>query len=526
MPDDPIHGGAQQFTREQRNVAREYRKFKAVKPEPFRKYCFPDEYKVQRQQAFLGEYMDPANGVREMLAYHSIGAGKTCAAIQVANRYKRPLVILPASLIPGFRSELRSPCAGERYCTKRQREELQSLHPRDKRYKAILAESNALIDKDYTIMSYNKFSEEGAKAHDIIVIDEVHNMANADGTFYNAALAWITKHPKASVLIMTATPIFDSADELTSIAKLLRIDADIETPEDVERAFDGHVSYYSGAPSYTFPEADIRTVKLQMSSHQAKWYKSDTSAEMTKSGDIKLGEAANNFYANSRQLANVAFPRGLTGDDGLRALTRADIRNRIGTYSCKMEYMKRKLRKGGLSFIYSSYTGAGGIELITKCLRAWGWKDYFTDGPGKGRYVVWSGDTSDSRKEEIREVFNSADNDDASKIAAVIGSPSIKEGVSLLRVRNMHLFDLYWNKSCIKQIIGRVIRFCSHKRLPADERNVKVYMYLSYAGTKPLPDPAVSIDMYMLDLANIKEEENDPYLQALIRVAVDRIIHS
>lgn len=535
-PGGGIHGGAAAPSREQRDIARKYARYATGAPPPFRKFCYPTEYKVQKRQAWLGEWMDPDGGAKSMLAFHSIGAGKTCAAIQVAERYRRPLVVLPASLIGGFRSELRSPCAGDRYCSAEWRDELKSLQPRAKRWREIIRDSDALIDAVYTIMSYNKFAESPPTGrHDIIIIDEVHNLANMAGSFYGAALDWIERHPASSVLLMSATPIFDSPTELRGLARLLRAgrpsSEETITPDDVRRMFAGHVSYFAGAPASTFPTADIRRVALRMSAHQAKWYRADVVTELSSRGSLITAEAANNFYSNTRQRANVAFPRGLTGEDGLAALSMADCRERIGVYSCKMEYLRRRLRKGKLAFIYTAYTSAAGIELIAKCMRAWGWRDYARDGPGRMRYVVWSGDTSDSMRDEIRSVYNSSDNDDASKIAVVIGSPAIREGVSMLRTRSAHLIDLYWNTPRIDQIMGRIIRFCSHKSLPADERNVRVYLYCAYAvgaAEKMQSDgvgPDVSIDAYMLGLADAKKIENGPYIEALKEIASDRLLN-
>ena len=68
---------------------------------------------------------------------------------------------------------------------------------------------------------------------------------------------------------------------------------------------------------------------------------------------------------------------------------------------------------------------------------------------------------------------------DGSRIKIMLGSPSIKEGVSLLRIDQIHILEPYWNLSRIQQIIGRGIRFCSHKDLPKYKQTVKVYLYLA-----------------------------------------------
>ena len=48
------------------------------------------------------------------------------------------------------------------------------------------------------------------------------------------------------------------------------------------------------------------------------------------------------------------------------------------------------------------------------------------------------------------------------KIRVIIGSPSVKEGVSFKHIQHLHLLDPVWNQSAKTQIEGRAIRFCSH----------------------------------------------------------------
>ena len=45
----------------------------------------------------------------------------------------------------------------------------------------------------------------------------------------------------------------------------------------------------------------------------------------------------------------------------------------------------------------------------------------------------------------------------------MLGSPSIKEGVSLLRIEQVHILEPYWNMSRILQIIGRATRDSNNK---------------------------------------------------------------
>jgi hypothetical protein len=454
---------------------------------------------------------------------------------------------MPASLIPGFRNELRSPCGG--YLTDDERNELAEVKPGSAEYKAVLARSDSRIDSSYQIYSYNKFMMDIGQADKpsdmpkapLIIVDEVQNVTG-QGAFFSAIYTWIQAHPDATVVLMSGTPIFDSPKEIYGLAKLLRIGkgaadgkgVDTEedlfiTPENIKTLFSGKVSYYAGAPDFTFPSTEVKVKKCKMSALQRRWYISQVEAEMSQYGNIKLREITNDFYIKSRQRSNIVFPNGLTGQAGLDALTPALIRNSLSTYSCKFASLIKKLKRNQLSFVYTGFTGYGGIAALVKCLKEFGWKDFAEDGPGRHRYAIWSGDQSNKEKDLVRATFNSADNDDASQIQVVIGSPSIKEGVTLTRVRQVHVLESYWNLQRLEQVYGRAVRYCSHKTVPKAERSVIIYIYCSttedkISKSKPVT-PTESIDLYMLDIAYKKRDDAEPYVNALIEIAVDRYIH-
>ena len=83
----------------------------------------------------------------------------------------------------------------------------------------------------------------------------------------------------------------------------------------------------------------------------------------------------------------------------------------------------------------------------------------------------------------------------------MLGSPSIKEGVSLLRVQQVHMMEPYWNMSRMLQIMGRAVRFCSHKDVPKNKRIVKIYLYLaSYPGEKTIDPKKAPLRCWLLKL--------------------------
>lgn len=542
-----VSGGLDEF---QTDALKQYPELKIKKPLPtFEEFCYPKNYAVQKQQKFASEYMKKSKS-RELLVFHKIGAGKTCVAIQIGERFKskgRILAIMPASLIPGFRNELRSNCANNEYITNKDRDKLKKLQPGSIEYKEIIVKSDELIDKIWQIYSYNKFATSNKEIiAPLIVVDEVQNLSG-QGFFYKSIVSWIDLNPTARVVIMSGTPLFDSLNEIYPIAKLLRINTHgsiqhdsitapresihenelVITPENIKDLFSGKVSYFSGAPDYTFPESSIKIKKCIMSKFQSKWYLAQVEAEMGQTGYIKLIEVSDNFYVKSRQRSNIVYPNGFTDQDGLDSLKSSIIRSSLDVYSCKYAALIKKLRKNMLSFVYTAFTGFGGIKALIKCLKVFGYKNFLEDGPGKHRFAIWSGDQTNREKDIIRATFNSSINDNSGQIQIVIGSPSIKEGVSLLRVRHVHILEAYWNHSRLEQIYGRAVRFCSHKTLPKDERNVIIYIYAAICGQRNKKiTPKESIDLYMLEMADKKKDEMAPYVLALQDVAVDRLLFS
>jgi hypothetical protein len=69
---------------------------------------------------------------KELLVFHKIGAGKTCAAIRIAEEWDKKVIVLPASLIGNFYKELRSECTNENYISNKDREKLKDLSSYDK----------------------------------------------------------------------------------------------------------------------------------------------------------------------------------------------------------------------------------------------------------------------------------------------------------------------------------------------------------------------------------------------------------
>jgi len=535
-------------------INKKYAKYKIpAKQKSLKQICFPKKYEFQIPQKFLADFINPNTPYKSLLIYHRIGAGKTCTAINIAENFKKSkkiIIVLPASLKGNFRSELRSLCTGEKYLTNAERNQLKIFHPSTAEYKEIIKQTDKRIDKYYTIYSYNKFvdlikQKKMNLDNCLVIIDEIHNMISETGTYYEFLYKAIHSAPNnMRLVIMSATPIFDKPIEIALTMNLLLRDKQLPIGKNFINTFmditytdkgptyqvknmdlfkdyvKGYVSYYRGAPPHVFPETKLYQVRIKMSDQQAKLYQKILSQESKNNpiADYVNTDISNSFFIGTRMVSNFYYPNGKLGEKGYTSLIEEDFdTDRIKIYSPKFYRILRKIRSAeGTVFVYSSFKEYGGIKTFVRLLEHHRYKNYENHGPGRKRFAIWSGDQDLMAKEEIKAVFNNINNVDGSQIKVILGSPSIKEGVSFLRVQQVHIMEPYWNLSRIHQIMGRAIRFCSHKDMPKEKQLVKVYIYIAVHS-----NIAISIDEYIMRMAIVKQSINKTFETALKEAAID-----
>jgi superfamily II DNA or RNA helicase len=529
-------------------INKTYSRFKIKKSnKTYDQWCYPKNYTLQLPQQFLSNFINPNTPYMDLLVYHRIGSGKTCTAIQIAEKFKkqkRVIVVVPASLRGNFRNELRSQCAGESYMTDKERKDLHNLDPSDKKYMEIIDKTDERIDKYYELYSYNKFVElvendELNLRNALLIIDEVQNMISEQGTFYWSLYNTIKKAPKdLRIVLLSATPMFDKPSELALTLNLLRLPKELPTGKEFlktfvkikkredgtfkydiknvdlfKRSIKGYISYFKGAPKFTFPHTIIKYVRCEMSDFQYNSYRRISEYEETYEEEL-----TNDFYIGSRMISNIVFPNKTLDDKGFAMLTPKIIKKDLAKYSCKFAAIMEKIQKtSGKIFVYSNFREYGGLMSFIKVLEAFGYQSYMKAGAGKKRFCVFSGDENDKVKSEIRTVFNQNKNINGSQIKIFLGSPAVREGISLLNVRQAHIIDGSWNDSKMQQILGRISRYCSHKGLPEEKRKVKIYIYLAVEKN----DKIESVDEYMKNLAEDKNYLIKKFEKAVIESSID-----
>jgi hypothetical protein len=539
-------------------VNKKYHKYKIHKyNKNYDTYCNNKSFSYQPQQLFLPEYVNDNFPNNNVLIYHNIGSGKTCTAINICEKFihkKKIIIISPASLIGNFRRELMGPCGKYKYLSKKKNEELLKIDPHDEKYNEILIECDKKIDEYYDIISYNIFVKnintnkyKINKKNVLLVIDEVHNIISEDGVYYKTIYNFIKKLINPIIILMSATPLFDKPNELGLIMNLFNLKNEVETGkffDDIyikttinkrgkitydtinidilQNKLIGNISYFKGAPPFTFPKIIMKYVNCEMSDIQHKAYKNlyTKHKKNIKNNDNSDNEniymLSNKFYIGSRIISNIIFPNNKVNKCGLGLLTNKIILKNLEKYSIKFHKIMKKIKKTKEKvFIYSNFKSYGGIKSLIKILDAFGFKNYLDYGPGKKRYALWTSDIKMNIRENIKFVYNNINNLYGDIIKIIIGSPSIKEGITLKAVKQVHILEPYWNLSRLEQIIGRSYRFCSHKDLISDQRFVKVYVYI--ATFKHI----LTVDKIIKNISIQKKKIIDDFELMLKKVAID-----
>jgi len=307
----------------------------------------------------------------------------------------------------------------------------------------------------------------------------------------------------------------------------------IKNPLMLQRRIQGLISYYRGADERLLPkrlEEDATLQKVPMSQQQYLRYlelRWEEIQQESKKGRMSpnLNEEFGSFRMKSRLACNYAVPSELTQkDDDVASedatVDKSDILVQmkktperflkspgLDEYSPKMarimKDIKASIGEAGAyrnQFVYSQYLTLEGLGVFSAILEANGFQEYKLQKtaagwiehpdltPGMPAYAFFSGENKEER-EMLRQIFNESYSDTfpqslkdslkEKKLCVFMVSAAGAEGITLANVRETYIMEPYWNPARIDQVIGRAVRICSHARLPMEERNVRVRLYMS-----------------------------------------------
>jgi superfamily II DNA or RNA helicase len=376
----------------------------------------------------------------------------------------------------------------------------------------------------------------------LIIVDEAHNLReNTETTVTKLASKYLQTILQVAngitLVLLTATPMYDSYDEIIYYFNLFLWNekkqaadksikpADIFTEdgnfkEGMEQEFrrlcQDYVSYIKGENPFTFPfrlpppdsilaeidrEKDLDGAPIKKHRKFLKLVRSYVHPTQEK----ELRTLTTSSLITSEGAATVcSFPEGksfretfeLSGGEYSYKGDKFLAPSKVASYSSKFALITRILKEStGIVFVFSNLVESG-AQLFAMCLEEHGYDSALgkpllksTSGEiakgSKGRYVLFTSDTSET---DIRKSLNrlrDKANMDGSDIRVVIASPKVSEGVDFRYVRQIHILDPWYNMSRLEQVIGRGMRTCSHSLLPFEDQNCTVYLHVCrYAKSK------------------------------------------
>jgi superfamily II DNA or RNA helicase len=524
------------------------------------------KYFLYPHQMFIERFMSPITPYDRLILFHNTGSGKTFSSIAVCESHKhlksRALIIVKGNTsYMNFRDQI------------------------VKWYK-IMGRDLSEIKKYYEIRKYISFSNVIRRLSDlqikskfsdrIVIIDEVHNLRsldfqedskqtskkvradilNTEGAnhlIYNQIWRLLHVIDNSKVLLLTATPMIDKADEIYSIMNLLLKEnsqlsgtlernnqlPDKDNLERLEKSLQGRISYLKSNEEMAeikeqgvlIPGCRIKVIPSMMRGIQFDMYRK-----------VDIRDVSDHVYRNSVYCSLMTLTDGSYGAKAFKnnIVERKDAhgkhvfmfnekqkrnitRETLKILSCKYSKMIEIIESRGneLVFVFCEEVMGSGVIMIGCVLEALGYSMYngekFTQLDKKPRYTIYTGNPLVCPNPEERlHGFRSEENKYGEYVRILIGSRVSGEGISLVNIRQVHIITPHWNISTVIQAIGRAVRRDSHYMLKKSERLIKIYRHVAIADesenikdiakNKSLYTPQVSIDMYKYKVSERKED--------------------
>lgn len=406
---------------------------------------------LRAHQTFLKNNSDEIfKKTNSLLLFHGTGTGKTCSSL--------------ATILPMFGKKTMVYILGSKIVQNQFRDEITgkngncNLFNVQSRKRFKYSGYEQFFNLYHLDKNYSKFD------NSIFIIDEVQNIKvdikqKTTSKKYYTLLENIFKNSKnIKLLMLSATPMTNSAEEIYSIVRLMyainkrkkltqqEIEKTNVSREQFLKDFTkGKISYIRGNVSgdEKFPDFKIKKIFCDLTKEQRKNYN-----ELEETRKKGKNFSLENFVLFSEKAKNIKL-------DDLK-------KKNIGKYSCKYKNLLDNLdnNKDFPIIIHCFAVRYPGISLLKKILKINNHEFTALDG-----YVT--------NKQKVVNDFNNG------KIKILLGSDVISEGIDFKNVRQLHILQPYWNMARIDQIIGRAIRYNSHSSLSKDEQNVDIYQYIT-----------------------------------------------
>lgn len=444
---------------------------------------------LHKHQRDIVEYLQTHRGV---IAAFEVGTGKTLTAVAASqcflddNPKGQVIVVTPTSLQANFKKEL-------------------------------VAYGGKANDKRYEVTTITKFAKKYAKErfpdNAMLIIDEAHELrTDIPSALNNAARRYrigvekyrngIGEKPDVpivradvavrsaalaeKVLLLTATPLYNSPSDLLNLVAMVKGDMkpmtqrkfEAMSPKDMCEYFRGTIMFHRNPRSSDYPEFKEHYINVVMNQAYYRKYRNVEEQNHHMWSDTNPWV----FLTGVRQATNALDP-------------------------CqKCEWAVRKIEEGEKTLVYSAFL-THGVKKLQKMLNE------------KNIPFV---EVTGSMKASDREIAVKEYNTDKVKVFFITKAGG--QGLDLKGTRNVILLEKAWNRPNEDQVIGRAIRYKSHSHLPKSQRHVDIYHLVLI---KPAPelredkDKRGSADEILLQVIEEKEMNNAVFLKLLESVSID-----
>lgn len=525
-------------------------------------------------QKFLSRFMSSKTPYDELLLFHEMGTGKTCAVINIIEtirnehtKYKKAFVLTNGpGIIENFKKELVEKCTHNKYKPKN----YSKLNDETR-----VRRTNALIGEFYEFSTFRKFAKRILKAENdasffknysdtIVVIDEVHNIREHKKdkikigdkkikiNVYKKINEFLHKITNRKIILMSGTPMVDKSNEIASIMNLILpyknsipssyADFISLNKDELVEKMKGRISYikttisnvdkkYNGIPIGKLKYLNV--VEDVMGDFQSNLYLKIFDQDLSNDGK-------NFFYIKSRLASLMVLPSEITkGLDPTKKLIeyiknkgndRVNILNQIEKLSSKyrssIENILGSIERGKLVFVYMDLVNGGGALMFSKLLEQVGISEYkigMKPSTTTLRYILLTYKTSTEYIKKLIDIFNMKENMRGDYINVIIGSNIIGEGFTFKNIQVVEILTPHWNLAETDQAIFRGYRVGSHKHLVDEGINITydVFLRVSIPRLEGKPLLKKSCDLKIYEIAEKKDIEIKKIERLIKEISID-----
>lgn len=432
--------------------------------------------KPQEHQIFPINFLKSNYGI---LLYHTMGSGKTITALLSVYQFPNEIIII-----------------GPKSSRKTFDDEILRLKLNNDRF------TFYTFTKVKTTM-YNDLEFFSGKS---VIIDEAHHLRNEVG-FLSSLLRFSSK-----LVLLTGTPVINYLNDLSPLINMIKKEDVLPTERELFEFF------YFDSINMVLKNSDVLKKKIENCISYYKKNDGDYPKTVTIYKNIVMNGEQIDEYSNhvrriifdyqipaSTSLFNIKFDYLNRGKlNSFLSATRM-ISNIVSEDTPKIKELIKIVKEGPFPvLIYSNFLERG-LYPVAKAL----------DNEGITNKLI-------TGKTLLPKLIANVNDYNSRKYDVLLLSSAGSESITLKQTRQVHIMEPHFNDAKINQVIGRAVRYQSHKNLPKDQQLVHIYRWCSIF---PSNYNNMSADEYLIDLSRIKTNIMNAFESIIIDASIEKNIN-